>query len=363
MVSVIVPARNEQEYIGKCLESILSQSYPNFEVIAVDDGSVDDTLAVMKKVQSQSDAAKLLRVVSVKKKPAEWTGKTWASEQGLLESRGKMLLFTDADSTFDSSYTIQAAVDTMISERLDALTGVPFLPLVDFWSRVVMPVWNVFSELFGNGIADVNDPSSRVAFVMGSFFLVKRNVLEEIGSFESVKAELQEDRCIGLALKKKCFRMKMFKIDSLVTALWSRDLTTLWHGIRRTIVPLIAKEKFSALSRLTVLFVMIVLPFLLLPLSAATWGPATIRPFNFLFILNLAICGTILIAISVKVSLKYHESPAFAFLGALLGAFFLICCYLYCIAVAIMPNRGKPVEWRGRTYPVISRRDSGVSVA
>lgn len=87
-VSVIVAARNEQELVGKCLQSLLDQSIP-IEIILVDDGSEDDTVTVVK---SFGDAVKLIHLEFGQ-------GKKAAIEVGVLAATGDILLFTDADST------------------------------------------------------------------------------------------------------------------------------------------------------------------------------------------------------------------------------------------------------------------------
>ena len=96
-VSVIVPARNEQEHIKRCLLSLHAQNYPNFEVIAIDDGSTDNTLKIMKEIERTVVPKNILKIISLTNKPNSWTGKTWASQQGYLQSKGSILLLTDAD--------------------------------------------------------------------------------------------------------------------------------------------------------------------------------------------------------------------------------------------------------------------------
>ncbi|MDQ3848153.1 MAG: glycosyltransferase, partial [Thermoproteota archaeon] len=130
-VSIIVPARNEEENIEKCLLSLVSQDYPGFEIIAVDDISTDRTLAIMKKIESSSHEMRL-KVISLHDNPDEWTGKTWASQQGYMQSRGDILLFTDADSYYKSKDAIMLTVMRMLQGKLDVLTGVPYLALQDF---------------------------------------------------------------------------------------------------------------------------------------------------------------------------------------------------------------------------------------
>lgn len=384
-VSIIVPARNEQDGIEKCLLSLLTQNYPNYEVIAVDDNSTDRTLDILKKMGSEPAFNGRLRVVSAADKPADWTGKTWASQQGYLNSRGKLLLFTDADSCFESQNAIALTVNKMLSENLDVLTGVPYLPPKDFWSKTVMPVWNLYSEVFDHGIADMNNAKSKVAFVMGSFFLIKRSIFEEIGTYDSVRQEIQEDRAIGLLLKSKQYKIKMFKIDSLVSALWSRDLYTLWHGIRRTVAPLAIKQKSTIVSHQLILFVMIVLPFLLLPYSAMLSSNAVLQlasvinlPFSppvtyqhlqnllaqplslnlnlILFLLDSSLCLLIIIVTSVKGIVKYRLVPIYSIL-CFVAASFLIISYAYSTIPFLIGGNGKPIPWKGRAHDPVLRHN------
>jgi chlorobactene glucosyltransferase len=105
-VSIVVPARNERDNIKKCLLSLLAQDYPNFEVIVVDDNSTDKTLKIVQDIKSKGRGPRedkslpidKLKIISLTEKPDKWTGKTWASEQGYLQSAGTILLFTDAET-------------------------------------------------------------------------------------------------------------------------------------------------------------------------------------------------------------------------------------------------------------------------
>jgi hypothetical protein len=124
-VSVIVPARNEEDYIERCLLSLLCQDYPNFEVIAVDDNSSDNTFTIMQDIKNKKNLKAIgfpveekLKVLSLKCKPDTWTGKTWASENGYLQSRGTILLFADADTNYVSKHLIRKAVSYMQKENL-----------------------------------------------------------------------------------------------------------------------------------------------------------------------------------------------------------------------------------------------------
>src|SRR5919205_232239 len=105
-VSVILPARNEERYIARCLDSLLAQDYPNFEIIAINDSSTDATSEIMK-----AYAANDFRImhINASPKPEGWTGKNWACYQGYLRAQGELLMFTDADTKHVHS-TISFAV-------------------------------------------------------------------------------------------------------------------------------------------------------------------------------------------------------------------------------------------------------------
>jgi glycosyltransferase involved in cell wall biosynthesis len=122
-ISIIVPARNEEGKISKCLQSLLSQDYDNYEVIAIDDSSTDKTLSIISKLSKENH-----RLILVKSppRPDDWVGKNWACFQGYQKSSGEILLFTDADTVhrFDA---LSSAVNTLVHDELDALTLVPRL--------------------------------------------------------------------------------------------------------------------------------------------------------------------------------------------------------------------------------------------
>jgi cellulose synthase/poly-beta-1,6-N-acetylglucosamine synthase-like glycosyltransferase len=127
-VSIILPARNEEKYISKCLDSLINQSYPNFEIVAINDSSSDRTGEIIERYHILNP--KVVAVINTEPKPAEekekegWIGKNWACYQGYLNSTGEIFLFTDAD-TVHSRSTMYLAVTYLIKQNLDALTAIP----------------------------------------------------------------------------------------------------------------------------------------------------------------------------------------------------------------------------------------------
>jgi hypothetical protein len=227
---------------------------------------------------------------------------------------------------------------------------------------------------------------------MGSFFMIKRDVFEALGTYESVSHAIQEDADMGALIKKLGYNLKIFKIDDIVWALFSRDLTTLWHGIRRTLAPVAMKSKFRLLAQLFILSFMALLPFILLPyaLLPMTTGDNNNNSYfvenSFPFLvhtimttrysltfsfeeiatiagmlvpfLNILCCLVIIIASGVKAMKKYHSKlPIFCILSPI-GAAFLALAYSYHI-VSLLRTQVRSVVWRGRTY--IYRKDKLVT--
>jgi chlorobactene glucosyltransferase len=376
-ISIIVPARNEEQNIENCIKSLLNQNYPHFEVIAVDDNSTDKTLEILTNMkekishseptaeQSIPSSASLLtsstsnttlRIISLKDKPQGWKGKTWAMQQGYLQSKGDILLFTDADTTYISADAIRWVFTYLQREGLDALTSISFNELRDFFSKAVMPLWDIFSIIFGRDASKMNDPRSKVAYLLGPFIMIKKKVFEDIGTFESVRDAIQEDKVLGEHLKYGGFKVKIIKAYELISALWSRDAYTLWYGIERTLAPIIKDNALKVLWNLLIMFFMALLPFLLLPYTI--WltaigreqiillGGPSLSYGLFLFYLNSSCCIIIVVAIAAKNIARYKISPLYSAFAAL-SSFFLIIAYLNAL-LKFGLNHQKQIPWRGR---------------
>ena len=384
-ISIIIPARNEQDNIESCLLSLLSQSYPNFEIIAVDDNSTDDTLKIMNEVKNATEAKSMVKIISLTDKPKDWNGKAWASQQGYLQSHGSILLFTDADTFYSNKDTILLTVLYMQKENLDVLTGIPLIKLSDFWSKITMPLWDNFSIILDLNPGAVNDPKSNAAYLMGSFFIIYRNVLEDIGAFRSVRQVIHEDATLGAHIKKAGYNMKIVGIDSLVSALWPRDVQTLWHCIRRTFAPM---SNLKLIINLLALFFMALFPFLILPYDTLLWfssshlalqqqqqeqqqlfknpvamitsssssSSSSILPLfanddfmisYLLLFLNISSCLIVIIATAIKCTRKHRITPAYSLL-VWLGAIFLMTAYIRNAFAFLISPQTKSVLWKGR---------------
>lgn len=112
LISIIVPVYNAGEYLPKCLESLISQTYTNIEVICVNDGSTDNSLAVIKNYSFRDDRILVTNVPN--------GGVSKARNIALNQSKGEFVMFVDADDWIDND-TCEIALKTIIQNKADVV--------------------------------------------------------------------------------------------------------------------------------------------------------------------------------------------------------------------------------------------------
>ena len=342
MVSVILPARNEERYIARCIESLLAQDYSNFQIIAINDSSTDKTGEIMKEY-----AARDPRVVHVDApaKPEGWAGKNWACHQAYLRAKGEVLLFTDADTEHSSS-AMSLALGQLVSQNLDALTAVPKLICNDFWTKITLPALATFLHTRFSPLR-VNDPNTKTGYFFGSFFAITRNTYEAVGTHEGVRHELVEDGALGGKVKEAKFRLKMVRGERQIDAVWARDLPTLWHGLRRLMIPLYYQNRSGACMMAAAVFFILFAPFAFIPYLPAAALAGNVS-FQILLGVQLATIALVIATTAVQCRLGVFESPAYALASPLSGA---IISLGFLSAIADASKKGA-VSWRGRQYTI-----------
>ena len=355
-VSVILPARNEEEYIGKCLDSLSAQDYPDYEVVAVDDSSDDATGRI---ISDRAAADPRIVHVSARPKPDGWMGKNWACMEGYARASGDLLLFTDSD-TVHSPRAMRLAASALLAGGLDAITVIPRLVCRDAWTRATLPVISTFLHTRFSALR-VNDPAKKTGYFFGSFFMMRRGAYEAAGTHEGVRGEIIEDGALGKKVKESGMPMLMALGDDLVDAVWARDRGTLWDGLKRLMVPLYLQDRRSAVGVMAAVAALLLLPFALLGASGAAlawweWeggsvgGPAL----QALFALSLAAsclvhAGAAVESVVLRVGLRY------AALGAA-GCAVVVLGFQAGLAKA---RSDGAVVWRGRRYSASDHAPSG----
>lgn len=234
LVSVIVPARDEEAAIERCLESLAAQDYPNLEVIAVDDRSTDSTGGIMDHLAARH---RRIRVVHVADLPSGWLGKNHANRTGAARARGDWLLFTDGDVFFQPD-TVRLAIRHAQNEALDHLCLFPGLVRGGFWERA-MCTFFMMALVASCRAWQVRDPLRPEAFFgVGAFNRVRRRAYEQIGTHRRLRLEVADDVKLGKLLKQNGFVS-----DGLVA--WPH-LTLRWHVGLRGVVRGLEKNAFCA---------------------------------------------------------------------------------------------------------------------
>lgn len=349
-VSVILPARNEEGFIEKCLDSLLGQDYENYEIIAIDDSSTDSTGNIIKNY-----AAKDARVihVSAKPKPDGWMGKNWACMEGYAAATGEILLFTDSDTTH-SGNVISLAVSHLLSLDLDALTAIPKMVCLDNWTRITLPMLSTFLHTRFSALR-VNDPSKKTGYFFGSFFIIKRSTYEKVGMHQGVRQEIIEDGALGKKVKEAGFKMKMVRGDHLINAVWARDRSTLWNALKRLMIPLYLQNARIAIGIFFAVLFLLFMPFPLLAYSSVLFWHA--ESFPALFAVSIVSSGLIYAA-GVLDARELHIKFLHALCGPL-GSLIIVCGFLSGILQA---KRSMSVSWRGRVYSMKDHMQNSISV-
>jgi len=338
-VSVILPARNEEKFIEKCLNSLLNQDYDNYEIITINDSSTDSTGNIIKEYSK-----KFSKIISVdaKPKPDGWIGKNWACIEGYKKASGDLLLFTDADTTHTGS-VISLAVSHLLSLELDALTVIPRMLCLDKITKITLPMISTFLHTRFSALR-VNDASKGTGYFFGSFFIIKKSTYDSVGTHEGVKGELVEDGALGKKVKESDFKMRMVRGEHLVDAVWARDMHTLWNALKRLMISLcLQNAKIAVASFFGVLFLLF-MAFPILGYSIIFFNSTD----SFLMLFVISCIASILVYIGgildatkgLDLKIKYS-------LFAPVGSFIVVSGFL---AGLIQAKSKTAVSWRGRTY-------------
>jgi len=350
-VSIILPARNEEEFMGKCLDSLIKQDYENYEIIVIDDSSEDSTGEIISQYAKKS--SKIIPV-SAKPKPDGWMGKNWACMEGYKKATGELLLFTDAD-TKHAENVISLAVTHLNSFNLDALSAIPKMLTFDFWTNISLPMISTFLHTRFSAL-NVNNPKKKTGYFFGSFFILKKETYKEVGMHEGVKNEIIEDGALGKKVKEAGYKMKMVRGEHLIEAIWARDKSTLWNALKRLMVPLYLQSGKIAIGIFFAVVFLLFVPFPIFAISAAI--PVETTSAKILCIASAIASIMIYIGavIEVKVGLKLKTGYA---IFAPLGSLVVILGFL---SGLLQAKRTSSVTWRGRSYSMKDHSQSSISV-
>ena len=242
LISVCVPARNEERNIRRCVEALLAQTYPNFEVIVLDDRSTDATTEILQNL-AKAETLRLplraslrkvpLKVLNGSDLPPGWAGKPHALTQAAAVARGESLCFVDAD-TFVTPDALAAVYAKALETKADLFTIMTRQIMLTFWEKAVLPLV-LLALSVGFSPRKVNDPNRKDAIANGQFIFIKRAVYEAVGGHAAIKGSIVEDKDMAVLVKGKGYRLVVADGRKVASTRMYTSLAEMWEGWTKNI--------------------------------------------------------------------------------------------------------------------------------
>lgn len=327
LVSVIIPARNEEASLGACLESLVRQSGVSFEILVVNDASTDRTAEI-------AHSFATVRVMDAPPLPPGWTGKNNAVTAGAKNAAGSWLLFTDADTMHFPGSLVKAVTEAK-QHGAALLSYSPAQEVHGFWEKCLMPV--IFAELASTfRPKDVSNPASPAAAANGQYLLITREAYDAVGGHAAIAGSILEDVALARAVKSSG-RKIFFRYGGDAVRTWMyRSFQQMREGWTKNLALLFPHAGRRAALRFTEFVVILagVIGASILGVRGYPAASTLIAAFAFL------IYASFLLRIR-----KAHfswDANFCAFIGLPLFSYLLVRSLLF-------RKRGS-IEWKGRTY-------------
>jgi chlorobactene glucosyltransferase len=337
LISVLIPARNEDGNIKRCINSLLRQDYQNFEILVLDDNSTDRTAEIVDKLSKKD---KRIKLYQGKPLPEGWLGKSYACYQLSEYARGDYLLFVDAD-TLHFPNSISSSIACLLKYRLDALSVFAKQITVGIHERVVVPFANFMILSFLPLFLIRKAKNALFCTAIGQFMLFRTEIYKAIGGHRSVKSEILEDVIISKKVKSSGYRFMIFDgRDNLYCRMY-HNFREVIRGYSKVLFP--AFDFSIPMMSAAIIFIVAIylMPFVMLPLSILfSWAHAFI---------NIIIIQVIFIMITrIILAFRFRLKAVDVFLHPL--------SVIYIVSIAVNSlfqfKFAMGVNWKGRVYNV-----------
>lgn len=348
LVSILVPARNEEDNIAGCVESLLAQDYPNWELFVLDDHSSDRTGELVRELFARHGGGGRVELLQGEALPGGWVGKNWACHQLSQQARGDYLFFTDAD-TIHGAGTVTGAVGFAQKHRADLVSAWPrmitetlgeklIIPIIVVVGFAMCPHWLAMLLQGYPGLAR-RLPKTFLRMLSGAngqFMFFSRRGYSQIGGHACVKNNVVEDVALGREVAGQIGEgLRLFNCDSLrfSTVRMYRSSAETWNGFTKNL-----RAIFEDREAAFWLFLIAMWGCFIVPCFRWAWTNEALRTYA------LAELGLV-VFIRAAVTMRFRLT----WLGALLHPFgvgLVIACALQSWRLS---HSGR-VEWKGRTY-------------
>jgi cellulose synthase/poly-beta-1,6-N-acetylglucosamine synthase-like glycosyltransferase len=330
-VSIIVAARNEERNIREALNSLLELSYPDYELIVVDDRSEDHTGQILDQMAAGHNRLKVIHIDAL---PAGWLGKNHALWVGSKRATGEMLLFTDADIVMEPT-VVARAVAFMGQNRLDHLAATPSVRMPTIFLGMFGAAFIIFFSLFARPWK-ARDPNSRCHIGIGAFNMVRASAYRQVGGHETIRLRPDDDIKLGKIIKKGGLRQDAAYAPEFLAVEWYATLGEVIRGLE--------KNAFAGADY----NIPLVLSGILVHLLCSIW------PFLAILVTHGMVQGiylaiVLLILLVVADSARFHRAPFWYAAGYPLTSALFVYILIRTMLLNLMQGG---IYWRGTFYPL-----------
>ena len=266
-VSILVPARNEEGNILKCLKSLVDQNYDPLEILVLDDRSTDETARIIKELACSSSKIRFLEGTPL---PQGWVGKNWACHQLFKQASGKLLLFVDAD-TILSQESVLAAVKAYEKKSVDLLTILPQRTASCLTERLMFPLmdWALFCWIPMKLAHRIQTPLLSATF--GQFMLFNAHAYRKIGGHKKIFDNPLDDFSLGRLIMKQGLTWALISGSTDIRVLPYKGNVAAFKAVSRSVFPALYYRISTLLMLSFVILLLGVVPPLTLAISAIVY--------------------------------------------------------------------------------------------
>ena len=337
LISVLIPARNEEANIGACLDSLRKQDYPYFEILVLDDSSTDGTAEVVARLASEDQRVKLLKGQPL---PPGWAGKPFACHQLAQEARGSWLLFTDAD-TLHAPSVLRSVLGVALESDAALISGFPYQRTTSIWQKMAIPILFYFMLLSWMPFWWMQRSRRTLPSVaIGQFLFFSAREYRAIGGHEAVKSRILEDVWLGMEMARHHYKQVTLDLSKLVSCHMYTGFGPMWDGITRWLYMISSVSTLAFLVIMATVLLLFLAPFLWLIYGLLLAQPAL--AWQVLVILQVAI----VFLARFLTGRRFSQSKTSIILHPV-GIAFLLLVGFY---ATYQHLRGGGVKWKGRVY-------------
>jgi len=330
-VSILFAARDEARKLPEALESFLALDYPNYEVIAVDDRSLDGTERIL------ADAARAnakLKCVRVDALPEGWLGKPHGLQQAYERATSEWLVFTDADVYFAPD-VLRRALALALRSSWDHLTLLGRIEMYGFFEKIAMLFFG-FGFVMGTRPWQARNRTSRAYIGVGAFQLVRRSSYETRGTHRRLRMEVVDDMKLGKLMKEAGFASGVARAGESVSVHWHDGVRNTIRGTTKNFFATCGFSVGHTMLQIFGLLLMFVFPFCALAFARGRT-------------LALDVIAMALPVIAeAGAAMEFGESPLWG-ISVPIGALIFVWMLVRSMIVTLWQGG---IVWRGTFYPL-----------